>query len=129
MSNLLILSKDSKQSINSQKLKRFQKTKMVRILSPSEGSGLTTCPCPHSYWLQRNRIDAPDVCPSVSVMKQIELKEEKKLALLLCQWCGAPMRLIGSEPHPVEAKTDLLTYCCTACDDFLVLPTKSGAHT
>jgi hypothetical protein len=32
------------------------------------------------------------------------------------------MRLIGSEPHPTEAKTDLLTYSYTACEDFLVLP-------
>jgi len=32
------------------------------------------------------------------------------------------MRLVGSEPHPVEAKTDLLTYSCTACEDLFVLP-------
>jgi hypothetical protein len=51
-------------------------------------------------------------------MKQIELKqiqinkEETALAAHLCQRCGREMRLIGSEPHPVEAETDLLTYCC-----------------
>lgn len=32
------------------------------------------------------------------------------------------MRLVGSEPHPVEAKTDLLTYSCTACEELFVLP-------
>ncbi len=32
------------------------------------------------------------------------------------------MRLISSERHPVEAKTELLTYCCTACDEYLVFP-------
>jgi hypothetical protein len=31
------------------------------------------------------------------------------------------MRLIGSEPHPTEAKTDLLTYSCTACGEFQVV--------
>jgi len=25
------------------------------------------------------------------------------------------MRLVGSEPHPVEDKVDLLTFDCTAC--------------
>jgi hypothetical protein len=42
----------------------------------------------------------------------------------LCQSCGGLMRLIGSEAHPVKAYTDLLTYVCTACDEFLVLPEK-----
>jgi hypothetical protein len=36
--------------------------------------------------------------------------------------------LIGSEPHPIEAKTDLLTYCCTACDEFFVQPIKTPAN-
>ena len=61
-------------------------------------------------------------------MKQIELKEIERLAPLLCKQCGALMRLIGSEPHPVEAKTDHLTYCCTACDEFLVLPIQNLAN-
>jgi len=30
------------------------------------------------------------------------------------------MCLVGSEPHPVEARTDVLTYNCTACDEFFV---------
>jgi hypothetical protein len=55
-------------------------------------------------------------------MKQIEIREKKSLAPLLCQRCGALMRLVGSEPHPVEAKTDLLTYSCTACEELVVLP-------
>ena len=55
-------------------------------------------------------------------MKHIETKDTKSLAPLLCQRCGGLMRLIGSEPHPVEANTDLLTYSCTACEEFLVLP-------
>jgi hypothetical protein len=61
-------------------------------------------------------------------MKHIELEEMKSLRPLLCQCCGGLMRLIGSEPHPVEAKTDLLTYCCTACDEFLVLPIQNPAN-
>jgi hypothetical protein len=32
------------------------------------------------------------------------------------------MRLIGSEPHPIEAETDLLTFSCTACGKFQVTP-------
>jgi hypothetical protein len=55
-------------------------------------------------------------------MKQIEIKHADSLAPLLCRRCGGLMRLIGSEPHPVEAKTDLLTYSCTACEEFLALP-------
>jgi len=49
------------------------------------------------------------------------------LAPLLCSRCGNLMRLVGSEPHPIEAKTDLLTYSCTACEDLLVLPVQISA--
>jgi len=61
-------------------------------------------------------------------MKQIELKSVAGSALHLCQQCGHPMRLIGSEPHPVMSGTDLLTYCCTACEEFLVLPGEVPAN-
>ncbi len=54
-------------------------------------------------------------------MKQIEPKEVKELAPHRCQRCGGLMRLIASERHPVEAKTDLLTYICTTCDEYLVV--------
>jgi len=87
--------------------------------------GLTKLLGQHKYWLQRNRIDDTDLQGSVGVMKQIELKEMMDLAPHLCQRCGGLMRLIGSEPHPVEAETDLITYCCTSCDEFLVLPMES----
>jgi hypothetical protein len=30
------------------------------------------------------------------------------------------MRLVGSEPHPVDEKVDLLTFNCTACGAFHV---------
>lgn len=52
-------------------------------------------------------------------MKQVELDEGKGP---VCQRCGGVMRLIGSERHPTETKIDLLTYCCPACNEFLVLP-------
>jgi hypothetical protein len=55
-------------------------------------------------------------------MNVIQLKEVRDLAPHRCRQCGRVMRLIGSEPHPVKAKTDLLTYVCTTCDEFLVLP-------
>jgi hypothetical protein len=61
-------------------------------------------------------------------MKQIELKDATELAPPFCQSCGGVMRLIGIESHPVEAETELLTYCCTACDEFSVLPTGRGAQ-
>jgi len=55
-------------------------------------------------------------------MKHIEIKDTQSLAPLLCQRCGGLMRLVGSEPHPTETNTDLLTYGCTACDEVLALP-------
>jgi hypothetical protein len=55
-------------------------------------------------------------------MKYVERRDPKTLAPLLCPRCGALMRLVGSEPHPVEIQTDLLTYSCTACDELLALP-------
>ena len=64
---------------------------------------------------------------TVHDMKQIELKEHEILQPLLCQRCGGLMRLVGSEPHPVEARTDLLTYTCTRCEEFLVLPIPTPA--
>jgi hypothetical protein len=42
----------------------------------------------------------------------------------LCEGCGGLMRLIGSEAHPRDADTDLLTYVCMACEEFLVVPVK-----
>jgi hypothetical protein len=33
-----------------------------------------------------------------------------------CAKCNAPTRLIGIEPHPTKAHTDLRTYQCLACD-------------
>lgn len=50
------------------------------------------------------------------------IKDVKTGALLLCGQCGGMMRLAGSEPHPIEARTGLLTYTCAACEEFLVLP-------
>jgi hypothetical protein len=78
--------------------------------------------------LQRNRIDVDGQWLSVRCMKHIEPKDTKTLAPVLCQRCGGLMRLIGSEPHPVEAKTDLLTYSCTACEEFLVLPISMATN-
>jgi hypothetical protein len=79
------------------------------------------------YWLQTNRIDDPWQDPTLVGMRQIEPKVSESPAPILCQRCGGLMRLIGSEPHPVEAKTDLLTYACTGCEDFLVLPVAMPA--
>ena len=33
-----------------------------------------------------------------------------------CAHCKAPTRLMGIEPHPTKAHTDLRTYQCLACD-------------
>jgi hypothetical protein len=103
--------------------------KSVENLSSDKGIDLAKAPGQHKHWLQRNRIDGSDVWPSVSVMKQIELKVVTDFAPHLCRLCGGVMRLIGSEAHPMEAKTDLLTYCCTACDEYLILPIESAANT
>ena len=62
-------------------------------------------------------------------MNHVEPKETQYLAPILGGRCASLMRLVGSEPHPVEAKTDLLTYACTACDEFFVLPVNApSAH-
>lgn len=53
-------------------------------------------------------------------MKTIEIKESKSLSPFPCDICGGLMHLVGSEPHPVEAKVDLLTFTCTACGAFQV---------
>ena len=33
-----------------------------------------------------------------------------------CAECNGPTRLIGIEPHPTKAHTDLRTYRCLVCD-------------
>jgi hypothetical protein len=33
-----------------------------------------------------------------------------------CASCSGPTRLVGIEPHPTKAKTDLRTYQCLACE-------------
>jgi hypothetical protein len=60
-------------------------------------------------------------------MKHVASKETESLAPVLCGLCGNLMRLVGSEPHPVEVRTDLLTYACTGCDELLVVPVEGVA--
>lgn len=60
-------------------------------------------------------------------MKHVVPRDSQDLAPVLCGRCGNVMRLVGSEPHPVKEKTDLLTYACTACDEFLVVPIDGPA--
>jgi hypothetical protein len=55
----------------------------------------------------------------------INLKQETPSATIRCEFCGGAMRLIGSEPHPVKDNADLLTYLCSTCDEFSVLPIES----
>lgn len=33
-----------------------------------------------------------------------------------CAQCSGPTRLIGVEPHPTRARTDLRTFQCLHCD-------------
>jgi len=35
---------------------------------------------------------------------------------LACASCNGPTRLIGIEPHPTRARTDLQTFQCLVCD-------------
>lgn len=128
MSNFLNLRRCNNRCINRQRLKKFQQAKEVENRDRSKVTGLPKPPNQHRYWLQRNRIDGAHVQRSVGVMERIELKEATELAPHLCPRCGVLMLLIGCERHPVEASTDLLTYCCIPCDDFLVLPTESPAN-
>jgi len=59
----------------------------------------------------------------IELNKQIDLNEVTASApCLLCQHCGGATLLIGTESHPVEANTDLLTYGCAACGEFFVQP-------
>ena len=48
--------------------------------------------------------------------------ESLLLVPMMCPRCGAPIRLIGCEPHPVRDGTELFTFVCTSCDTFQVLP-------
>jgi hypothetical protein len=34
-----------------------------------------------------------------------------------CASCSGPTRLVGVEPHPTKADTDLRTYQCMACQE------------
>ena len=60
-------------------------------------------------------------------MKHVAPKETQSPGATALRALRRLMRLVGSEPHPVEAKTDLLTYTCTACDEFFVLPVDAPA--
>jgi len=60
-------------------------------------------------------------------MKNIASGNSTGITPLLCQRCGALMRLVGSEPHPIKVETDLLTYSCTACSELLVIPLRAAA--
>ena len=55
-------------------------------------------------------------------MQQIQFDIRKIPTVMACGKCGGPVRLIGSEPHPVAPATDVLTYSCTVCEAFEVMP-------
>jgi hypothetical protein len=55
-------------------------------------------------------------------MQQIQIDTMKNLTAAPCGKCGSMMRLVGSEPHPVRADTDLLTFSCTQCEAIEVMP-------
>jgi hypothetical protein len=54
-------------------------------------------------------------------MKQIQIDKLDSLAPISCGHCGSLLRLVGSEPHPVQANTDLLTFSCTNCESLQVV--------
>lgn len=54
-------------------------------------------------------------------MKQVQNNTFDKLAPMLCGHCGGVLRLVGSEPHPVQDNTDLLTFSCTRCEELQVV--------
>jgi len=57
-------------------------------------------------------------------MNQIIRLKEETPSTPLCQFCGGPTRLIGSERSPGKDNTDLLTYICSPCDKFAVMPVE-----
>jgi len=46
----------------------------------------------------------------------IDLDQSHAFRHPACHECGSPTRLTGIEPHPTQARTDLWTYQCLACD-------------
>lgn len=42
---------------------------------------------------------------------------ESLLVSPACPFCGGATRLIGIEPHPVQASIDICTYGCARCDE------------
>jgi hypothetical protein len=46
-----------------------------------------------------------------------------------CTECGGRTRLVGIEPHPTKAETDLRTYECVVCNALKahVIPLADGA--
>jgi hypothetical protein len=49
-------------------------------------------------------------------MKQILMDQAAAPVSPVCEQCGAPTRLVGLEPHPTDAATDLLTHMCRLCE-------------
>ena len=47
---------------------------------------------------------------------QIDLGERPADLGPACTECGGRTRLVGIEPHPTKAHTDLRTYECMSCD-------------
>jgi len=45
-----------------------------------------------------------------------DLDQSQAVGHPACHECGSQTRLTGIEPHPTQARTDLWTYQCLACD-------------
>jgi hypothetical protein len=44
-----------------------------------------------------------------------------------CEECGGLMRIIGIEPHPTRAYTDLRTFECTDCEALQTVAVRFAA--
>ena len=54
-------------------------------------------------------------------MKQISNRQTRQFGADLMWPLREFLRLVGSEPHPVQANTDLLTFSCTNCESLQVV--------
>jgi hypothetical protein len=50
-------------------------------------------------------------------MKIVFSNDADELPCPACARCGRQTRLLGIEPHPTIARTDLRTFICGSCDD------------
>jgi hypothetical protein len=61
-------------------------------------------------------------------MEIISVKQTAPAPTIACDNCSGSMRLVGSEPDPINEGAELLTYACVHCQHVQAMPMANAGR-